>query len=63
MAKYRQTVLETRVYEVVYTVEANSPEEAEEFISIGQTVEEESVKLERVQDRDPSDSIELVEDD
>lgn len=63
MAKYRQTVLETRVYEVVYTVEADSPEEAEKFIAIGQTVEEESVKLERVQDRDPSDSIELVEDD
>jgi hypothetical protein len=51
--KFRQTVIETRTYEVEYVVEAKNVEEAEQKIAIGETLEENEIKTCDVLQRDP----------
>ena len=56
--RYKQRVIETRQYTMDYTVEADSVEEAENMIMIGETVEECEISCGGVISRDPYDVIE-----
>ena len=58
---YEQEVIETRTYTVRYTVEADSIEEAERKVLSGDTIKEEELKCEGVQNRDTWGDITLVD--
>lgn len=53
MARYHVIVFETRTVEMLYTVEADDPEHAEEMAAIGNTVEEELIRELGVTERQP----------
>jgi hypothetical protein len=48
---YEIEVIETRTYDVLYRVEADSPEEAREKAEMGETESEEELKCREVLDR------------
>ena len=52
MTTYRIEVVEHRAYDVLYTVEADSPAEAREMAEAGDTVAEEEIKCRQVTDRE-----------
>ena len=51
MPLYTVNVIETRNYNVTYSVEADDPEEALELALIGDTIDEEDLQLTGVTDR------------
>lgn len=57
---YKQAMVEHRIYDITYYVEANSIEEAKEKIAIGDTVKEEDEKLREVSNRDEWDYLKEV---
>ncbi len=60
MKRYEQIVIETRTYEVLYTVEAETKEEAEEMFETGETIDEKEIKCLDVTGRHPWDTMKLV---
>lgn len=59
--RFKQRVLETRVYVVDYTVEAEDAAEAANKAAIGDTVDETEVKCDGVIQRDALDLVEQME--
>ena len=55
MAKFKQTVIETRHYEVEYVVEAKNAKEASRKVEAGETIEENEIKFVGVVARDSWD--------
>lgn len=60
MALYVQEVLETRVYKVLYYVNADNASDAADKVAIGETVKEIDLGLDAVIHRDPADTIEKL---
>lgn len=58
---FKQQVIEQRAYDVIYYVEAENAEEAENEVAEGNTLREVEVKLREVTERDPWDDPVLVD--